>query len=120
MNAKSVLGRAAIFAFAGSLTFIFLIDLCDVIFQCGCRPLWAGADIACNIHTPGAKHCPWCSHGAIAYYGVLALVLIPQLLVSFWPVRWDWRIRTALVVLLFPVIGTLTGIVMGLLDGYWI
>ena len=45
--------------------------------------LWDGAAVACNIHTLGAPHCPWCvgSAGSVSY----GIILLAQAIVSFWP-----------------------------------
>jgi hypothetical protein len=98
---------------------VFFINLCNLIYRCGCRSLWSGAAEACNIHVAGVKHCPFCSYGAIGYGSVLALVLIPQLMVSWWPAHWDWRTRLMSAVLVFPVMMAVAALVLGLASGYW-
>lgn len=101
-----------------AVTFAFFINLCDLIYQCGCQSLWAGAAEHCNVHVAGVKHCPFCAHGNTGYASVLALVLIPQFLIS-WRYRWNWRIRLIVAVLVFPAATVLAAVVMGLADGYW-
>lgn len=110
--------NAAISAATMAVTFLFFINLCNAIYQCGCQSLWAGVARYCNIHTAGMRHCPWCSHGAMVYNSVLTLVLIPQLLVCWLP-DWNWRTRFVVALLLFPIVGSLAAVAMGLADGYW-
>lgn len=35
-------------------------DMCNWMFACGCKPLWAGGWTDCNIHSRTNPHCPWC------------------------------------------------------------
>ena len=119
MTKRSVIGKLAVSVVAAATTYVFMINLCNLVFQCGCRSMWAGMADHCNIHTPGARHCPWCSHGQIGYSTVLALVLIPQFLVSWLPGPWGWRTRLGTALFLFPVVGSLIGLVMGWWEGYW-
>jgi hypothetical protein len=58
-----MISRFSPFAISFTLTSLFFINLCNLIFRCGCRSLWAGAAVACNIHAQQRHHCPWCSHG---------------------------------------------------------
>ena len=46
-------GAGRIARAAAAFTSVFFIDFCNLVYQCGCRSLWAGADAACNIHTHG-------------------------------------------------------------------
>jgi hypothetical protein len=116
---QAIAVRAAIAVIAVTITTVFFIDLCAVIYQCGCRSLWAGAADMCNIHIPGARHCPFCAHGAGWYRTVLGLVLIPQLVVCWWPTRWEWPSRLILTMLVFPVATVLLAVALGIADGYW-
>lgn len=119
VSRQRVVERSAISILSLAVTFVFFINLCNAIYQCGCQSIWAGLARSCNIHTAGVKHCPWCSHGAFVYNSVLALVLIPQLLVCWLPGRWNWRPRFVAALFLFPLVGSLAAIVMGWADGYW-
>ena len=40
---------------------VFFLPACDLIYNCGCTHLWAGADTHCNIHNPAPPNCPFCS-----------------------------------------------------------
>ena len=119
MRRNDALVRAGISGLAVAITCVFFIDFCNLIYRCGCKSLWAGADRLCNVHIPSAKHCPFCSHGATAYAIVLGLILIPQLLVGWWPSHWDWRIRLMAAVLVFPLVATIAALAIGIVDGYW-
>ena len=104
---------------AGGTTCLFFINFCNWVFRCGCQSLWAGADAHCNIHAAAGHHCPFCHHGAATSAVMLFLILIPQALLSWWPARWDWRIRLILALLVFPVAGGIAAGVLGWFDGYW-
>ena len=108
-----------IFAVSAAVTCMFLVNLCNAVYRCGCRSWWAGAAAHCNIHTPAAKHCPWCSLGAAGFAVVLAAILGPQLWLSFYPRRWPWPLRLLLALLAFPIAGTLVALVTGRLTAYW-
>lgn len=109
----------ALFLIPPALSALLLIDLCSLLFRCGCRPMWAGASEYCNIHVAGVHHCPWCSHGMAGYVGVLLLVLIPQVVLSFYPIGWSWRKRFIVSLSVFPAAGTVVALAFGFADGYW-
>ena len=104
--------RAAIALAGFVVTSLFFINLCNLIFACGCASLWAGADAHCNIHNAAAPHCPVCSHGVLGYTVVFLAIAGPQLAVALWLKRGHWLLRLAAVLLLFPAAGAvvMTGI----------
>jgi len=106
------------FAVSFAATCLFFINLCDWLFDCGCRSLWAGADAMCNIHIAESRHCPFCSHGIAGYAGVMAAVTAPQFAVSWWT-AWSRPTRTAVCLLLFPAGMIVVGVLAGLIGGYW-
>ena len=106
------------FGVSFAVTCAFFINVCNWLFQCGCRSLWAGADAACNIHTAG-RHCPVCSHGAAGYAAMMAVVCAPQLFASIWS-AWSMPARTILCLAIFPVVFVGAGLLLGLSDGYWL
>jgi hypothetical protein len=59
---RALLVAAAIVAGVAVLSFH---SVCDLLFACGCRPLWAGGTAGCNIHQPGVPHCPFCTGGLL-------------------------------------------------------
>ena len=108
--------KSLIFAASAALTSVFFINFCALVFQCGCRSLWAGADAACNIHRAGVHHCPWCEHNpALGYGGMIGL----QALISFWPSGFSWPARLAAAALAFPLFGGVAALAYGLASGYW-
>jgi hypothetical protein len=101
---------------AAAVTGAFVINFCAWIYKCGCRSWWAGAATYCNIHTPGMKHCPWCSYN----FGlVLAFILVPQFAISLWPTACQWRLRLAMAIAAFPVFGVVIAVIYGVVAGYW-
>jgi hypothetical protein len=107
-----------IFLVAAAVTMGLFTNFCDLMFACGCVSAWAGAAAHCNIHQPGVKHCPWCSHGRAG--GTLSLggILLPQAAISFWPGRASWR-RLPLALIAFPVAGAMVAATFGFYSGYW-
>jgi hypothetical protein len=108
--------KLLIFLASAGVTCVFFINFCALVFACGCRFLWAGADRACNIHTAGVHHCPWCAHNPSAAF--LAMV-VPQALISFRPAAWSWWMRLALALAAFPVFGGIAAAIYGVASGYW-
>jgi hypothetical protein len=114
-----MLPRLSPFLISFAVTCAFFIDLCAWIFQCGCHALWAGADLACNIHAQHGRHCPWCSHGRTGYAIAMTLVCLPQLAVSLRS-GWSWPIRTMVATAIFPAAGLVVALLFGWMDGYWV
>jgi len=110
--------RVVPFAVSFTVTCVFFIDLCNVIFGCGCRSLWSGADVLCNVHLAGSRHCPFCSRGVPGYEAIMTLVGAPQLAMSMWS-RWSRAARVVVCLLLFPSAMLAVGLVAGAYDGYW-
>jgi hypothetical protein len=109
----------AIFLVAASVTAVFFIDFCNWIYACGCRSLWAGADAHCNIHQPGARHCPFCAIGVAGGGAVFLAIVAPQAYLSFRPARWAWPFRLLAALAAFPVAGSGIAILLGWRMGYW-
>jgi hypothetical protein len=113
-----VFDRLMPFAVSFATTCAFFINVCAWIFACGCRSVWAGADLACNIHRVEARHCPFCSHGIVGYAGVLLLVSIPQLAFSL--TSFGRSTRVVLCLALFPAAMIAVGLLLGWYEGYWV
>jgi hypothetical protein len=93
----------------------FASNLCQLVFQCDCTHLWAGA----AAHLANARQCPCCGAGEIGY-GLLYLgIALPQAWLSFRPRAWMWPLRLVAALLAFPVFGTLEAVALGLITGYW-
>jgi hypothetical protein len=110
--------KALIFLAAATLTSALFINFCDLVYQCGCESLWAGAADHCNIHDPDSRHCPWCSIGK-GVYAVWGVIVATQAGVTF-----GWRglgllPRILLALAAFPVTGGILAAIIGLAKGYW-
>jgi hypothetical protein len=114
----TVKDRLIPFAISFTVTCLFFINVCDWIFDCGCRSLWAGADALCNVHLADVPHCPICSRGIPGYAAAMAAVTAPQLVASAW-LPLDKVTRIALCLMLFPAGMIAVGGLLGLHDGYW-
>lgn len=112
-------GRITLFIAAAVTSSLFLIDFCNLVYACGCRSLWAGADAACNIHTHGVKHCPWCSIGLPGSVSVWAIIIASQSFICFRINRLAAVTRSLAAFAAFPVTGGLLALVVGLWTGYW-
>ena len=110
---------AAIFLAAAAVTSVFFIDMCGLIYACGCRPLWAGAATHCNIHDPLSRHCPWCSIGAAGAGAIYAAIVAAQAAVVFLPWRAPAAGRFAAALLMFPAAAGVLGLIAGVAMGYW-
>ena len=104
---------------AATLSTVFFIDFCNWVFQCGCRSLWAGADAACNIHTHGVRHCPWCSVGMSGGIALWAIIVGAQVLIAlrFRFVHPYSRLLASFAA--FPLVGGVLAVGLGLWFGYW-
>ncbi len=107
-----------IFLVSAALTSLFFINFCATVYQCGCRSLWDGAALHCNIHMPQARHCPWCAVGASGAAAIYGAILAGQAVCSFFP-PWIWPWRLAAAVAAFPGVGFLIAVLMGIAQGYW-
>jgi len=81
--------------------------------------LWNGADAHCNIHQPGARHCPWCAHGRAASGVPWALIVVVQAVISFWPRPMRVGLRLASAMAAFPIAGALIAVTYAISAGYW-
>jgi hypothetical protein len=110
--------RISPFLISFAVTCTFFINFCSWIFQCGCRSLWAGAEMACNIHALHGRHCPWCSHGYAGDAVVMIGMCAPQLAVAMFT-RWSWTARTLAAIGMFPAMGSVIALIFGRIDSYW-
>ena len=115
---RTLFPRLAVFAAAATAASLFFIDFCNLVFQCGCRSLWAGAADHCNIHMAGAPHCPWCS-SAVLGDTAFAAILVAQAVVAFWPGSWSWMMRLLAAIAAFPIVGAVAAVISGWMSGYW-
>ena len=113
-----------------AFTALFWLQLCDLVYDCGCRGFWAGAAEHCNIHHAPAdspNRCPWCASplaGGLSFVGTMAWYVLA--LVKRWPTRlasWSWRgelvVRLATAGLAIPIFAFGVGWISGQAMGYW-
>ena len=113
-----VLRKALPFLPVVAFSFVFLIHLCDLLFQCGCRSWWQGAERYCNIHQAGEPHCPWCSYGWWGFIVPFATIVLAQAGMFYALPRLSRSTRLILSLLCFPVVGALVGLVFALISNY--
>ena len=118
-RSRSWIGRTLLFLGAVALSSALYLNFCDWIYDCGCQAWWSGGVTECNIHDASTHDCPWCSHGFVGGYLPLALVLVGHAAGAFLRYPGGWLTRILVTLLAFPVIGGLTGLAYGLVDGYW-
>jgi hypothetical protein len=58
---------------------LLYLPACNALHRCGCRPPWAGADAACDVHRASGPHCPWCEHWTLGGLALLGIVAGPVL-----------------------------------------
>jgi hypothetical protein len=117
MRSSGFGAKLGLFAVATAFTGVFFINWCNLIYQCGCTFLWAGAGAHCNVHAPQPPHCPFCVNTAAAG-AAFGLTLMAQGAVSLWPGPLT-RLRAIAAFVASPVVVTTAGAVLGLASGYW-
>jgi hypothetical protein len=105
-------------AAAAVVTSVLFLDFCNLMFACGCRSWWAGADAACNIHHANVPHCPLCVIGLAGSFAVWLAIVGTQ---SFVALRagGGWFLRVLVTFAVFPIIGGMVGVALGIVQGYW-
>ena len=111
--------RFLAFALAAGIASLFFIDLCDLVFDCGCRSLWNGAAEACNVHQQAGPHCPWCAYPYRAGGTAFGSVLLAQAVVSFRPKRLGLGSRLLAALALSAVVAAAIGMLQAIILGYW-
>ncbi len=62
-----------------ALTAGLFLNVCDLLYDCGCTWAWAGGVAPCNIHQSEGPHCPWCAHGAAGSGLVFSLTALAEI-----------------------------------------
>ena len=95
------------------------MNVCALLFQCGCRSWFTGAAAHCNIHQAGVKHCPWCTLDPSIFWslfiGFILCELAAVLATRHRP--WWWQLMAALGAYLLAA--TLSAAVLGVFQHYW-
>ncbi len=115
---RTALFRLGAFGLAAAVAGTFFINVCHLIYDCGCVWLWAGGAAWCNIQTAGAPDCPFCAQPDMAYVSLWSTVGA-QALIVFVPSRLRIGGRAAAALAAFPVLTVAFGVVLGLAAGYW-
>jgi hypothetical protein len=102
-----------------SLSTVFFIDFCDLVYRCGCNSLWNGAAQACNIHSHGNRHCPWCSIGSAGAVAVWFSVISVQCFVALGWAGLPLILRVVLTLAAFPITAGILALGMGVVLNYW-
>lgn len=97
---------------------LFFLQLCDLIYDCGCRALWDGAAEGCNVHAASPPHCPWCATGLWGTLVPVGLMLASQAALVL-TARGGLGVRVALALACFPLVGGAVGLAFGWWTGYW-
>ena len=113
------IAKPLIFIAVATVTSVLFINFCNLVYQCGCESLWAGAAEHCNIHDAESRHCPWCSIGSVGAFGVWGAIVAAQAAVTF-----AWRgismvPRALMALAAFPVTGSVLAVIIGWAQGYW-
>lgn len=108
---KRFLLNSGLSAGVGLLDWAFYINLCQLVFRCGCTYLWAGAAAHCNVHH-GPKRCPVCQLPSGEYQLLLGSIVVVQVLLV-------WRGRPWLALGALPVLAIAQMLVLGWYRGYW-
>jgi hypothetical protein len=116
---SSVIKRTGVFLVSATVTCAFIINLCALVYRCGCRSFWAGAADACNIHSAHEHHCPWCSIGMDGFAAIALIIVAVQAALSFGSYRWGILARLVASLAAFPVVGSAIAVVLGWSQGYW-
>ena len=119
MRSSGWIGGVSVLLAGAAISTIGFIDLCNMVFGCGCRSLWDGAAQDCNIHLSVGRHCPWCENPSSAGGVAFAAVMLTQSVVSFWPMNLGLWVRLTIAIAALPIVGGTIGLLQGLLSGYW-
>ena len=118
MNLRQFAGRGLALGAAAAVAGVFFLDVCHLIYDCGCVSLWSGGAAFCNIQTAGPPDCPFCAQPNVAY-GALYGTFLVQAAVVFAPTSRSLRFRALVALLAFPVVVGAVGLGLGLEAGYW-
>jgi hypothetical protein len=103
---------------AWTASLLFLLNLCNLVFGCGCTWAWAGAARHCDVHHAAPPHCPWCSHGWRGFLWVPALLLAAQAGAVLGLRKRGILAQILAAAAVFLAAGAAAGLVSALLDGY--
>lgn len=117
-NWQRLAGRVLVLGSLAAVAAVFFLNVCHLIYDCGCVSLWSGGAAFCNIQTAGPPDCPFCARPNVAY-GALYGTFLVQAAAVFAPGSWGIGWRTLVGLLAFPLTVGAVGVVLGLQTGYW-
>lgn len=113
LKGLAVWGACAAFAYAT------LLNVCQLLFSCGCRSWWTGAASHCNIHQAGMKHCPWCTLAPEYFWSLFAAFVVAQTAAVWLARRRPWWQQAAYGLSTYLVTAALSALVLGFSQHYW-
>jgi hypothetical protein len=114
----ALLRKILIFSFAAGAAYIFYINLCDIMFHCGCHSMWSGGAAVCNVWMENMAHCPFCSHGNWGSLYPRLAIWTGQAAVVFPSWRLSDRNRLLLSLAVFLVVIGIIGLFFAIYSGY--
>lgn len=112
----------AILLISLGITAVFLLPFCDLMYKCGCTYLWAGGVDLCNVYVPGVPHCPWCEARNPILMALPFLAIFSGQIFSIYYFNRRYTVSPfrllVIGLLIFLILGTLSGYVFKLLDNY--
>lgn len=107
------------FGASASVAYATLLNLCALLFQCGCRSWFTGAAAHCNIHLAHAKHCPWCTLAPTYFWSLFGVFVAAQALAIVFlrqrPVAQQFTAALGA----YLASATLSALVLGFSQHYW-
>lgn len=108
-----------VWAGAGAGAYATLMNVCAVLFSCGCRSWWTGAAAACNIHRAGVRHCPWCTLEPGLFWSLFAGFVAAQGIAVFALRRRAWWMQLGGAGAAYLASAAASALVLGIWSGYW-
>ncbi len=96
------------------------LTVCDLLFGCGCEPLWASAAAHCDIEIPGPPDCPVCAGSPVrlaGFGGVVGIAIIATMLGVARTRRAGVLVLVAVGTVTYLMVTTAAGAVLAGIDG---
>lgn len=106
-------------AAGAGVAYATLLNVCGILFQCGCRSWWTGAASHCNIHQAHAKHCPWCTLAPEYFWTLFGAFVLTQGVAVWASRRRPVFQQLSLAVGAYLASAALSALVLGFSQHYW-